>query len=185
MRHDRSFHRTARRQATPISFWPAQRRRRKKLPFVAALLVAIATGLASGVWLVPDATMPGAATSTSSAGAAVRHFSLCHTGGGENCVVDGDTIWIGGEKVRLADIDTPETHPPRCAEEAALGEQATHRLQELLNAGPVTLADADRATDRYGRRLAIVTRNGQSLGDALVEEGLARPWEGRRRPWCN
>jgi endonuclease YncB( thermonuclease family) len=58
-------------------------------------------------------------------------------------------------------------------------------LQELLNAGPVTLADADRPTDRYVRRLAIVKRDGQSLGDTLIEEGLARPWEGRRHPWCS
>lgn len=178
MRHDRSFHRTARRGAQPISFWPAPRRRRK-LPFAAMLALAIATGLAAGVSLVPDAPAPASANAT-----AVRSFSLCHTGGGENCVVDGDTIWIAGEKVRLADIDTPETHPPRCAEEADLGRQATRRLQELLNAGPVTLADADRPTDRYGRRLAIVTRDGQSLGDTLIAEGLARPWEGRRRPWC-
>lgn len=181
MRHDRSFHRTAarRRAPAPISFWPKPRRRRK-LPFAAMLALAIATGLAAGVSFVPDTPAPGTATA-----ATTRHFALCHTGGGENCVVDGDTIWIGGEKVRLADIDTPETHPPRCPEEAALGEQATRRLQELLNAGPVTLADADRPTDRYGRRLAIVTRDGQSLGDTLIEEGLARPWEGRRRPWCS
>lgn len=26
-----------------------------------------------------------------------------------SCVVDGDTLWIEGEKIRLADIDAPET----------------------------------------------------------------------------
>ena len=101
-----------------------------------------------------------------------------------NCVVDGDTFWIAGEKVRIADIDTPETHPARCATEQELGDRATMRLRELLNAGPVTLAAIDRPTDRYGRRLAIVERNGESLGDTLIAEGLARRWEGRRRPWC-
>lgn len=113
-----------------------------------------------------------------------QQFGLCHTGGGTNCVVDGDTFWIGGKKVRIADIDAPETHPPRCAEEADLGERATLRLQALLNAGPVTLAAADRDTDRYGRLLRIVERDGRSLGDQLVSEGLARRWTGRRRPWC-
>src|SRR3546814_8565008 len=39
---------------------------------------------------------------------AARSFGLCFTGGGENCVVDGDTFWIDGEKVRVADIDAPE-----------------------------------------------------------------------------
>ena len=112
-------------------------------------------------------------------------FCLCHTGGGTNCVVDGDTFWIGGEKVRIADIDAPETHPPRCDHEAELGDRATLRLQQLLNAGPVTLAAADRDTDRYGRLLRIVERNGRSLGEQLVDEGLARRWTGRRLPWCD
>lgn len=115
----------------------------------------------------------------------VARFGLCHSGGGTNCVVDGDTFWIGGAKVRVADIDAPETHPPRCAAEADLGERATLRLQALLNAGPVTLAPADRDTDRYGRLLRIVERDGRSLGEQLVAEGLARRWTGRRLPWCD
>jgi len=114
----------------------------------------------------------------------VRSFVTCFTGGGTNCVVDGDTVWIDGEKIRIADIDTPETHPPRCAQEAMLGEAATGRLLALLNAGPVTLMPADRDTDRYGRKLRIVMRDGASLGDTLVAEGLARRWTGRRAPWC-
>ena len=111
-------------------------------------------------------------------------FGFCHSGGGTNCVVDGDTVWIQGERVRIADIDAPETHPPRCAEEARLGSAATERLQTLLNQGPVTLEIADRDTDRYGRKLRIITRGGQSLGAQLVDEGLARRWIGRRQPWC-
>jgi endonuclease YncB( thermonuclease family) len=111
-------------------------------------------------------------------------FALCHSGGGNNCVVDGDTFWFAGEKYRVADIDTPETHPARCAEEAALGEAATGRLRDWLNAGAFTLESIGRDTDRYGRKLRVVTRDGASAGSALVAEGLARPWEGRRRPWC-
>jgi endonuclease YncB( thermonuclease family) len=38
-------------------------------------------------------------------------------------VIDGDTIRYGGAKIRLEDIDTPETHEPRCASEAALGRR--------------------------------------------------------------
>jgi micrococcal nuclease len=112
------------------------------------------------------------------------HFDLCFTGGGFNCVVDGDTFWIGGEKVRVADIDAPETHPPRCAYEQALGDHATKRLQELLNDGPVQLESIDRDKDVYGRNLRIVTRDGKSLGQQLIREGLAHPWTGSRQPWC-
>jgi endonuclease YncB( thermonuclease family) len=113
-----------------------------------------------------------------------RRFTICHTGGGIDCVVDGDTLWVGGEKIRVADIDAPETHPPRCAYEADLGDRATRRLAELVNAAPFELRIADRDVDRYGRKLRVIVRNGRSLGDQLVAEGLARTWEGRRRPWC-
>ena len=111
-------------------------------------------------------------------------FALCHSGGGANCVVDGDTFWFAGDKYRIADIDTPETHPARCDREAALGEAATGRLRQWLNAGAFSLESADRDTDRYGRKLRIVTRGGTSVGSVLIDEGLARPWEGQRRPWC-
>lgn len=111
-------------------------------------------------------------------------FSLCHSGGGVNCVVDGDTFWFAGRKYRIADIDTPETHGPRCAAEGALGAQATTRLQGLMNAGPFTLEPADRDQDRYGRALRIVTREGRSIGAMLMDEGLARRWDGGRHPWC-
>ena len=54
----------------------------------------------------------------------------------------------------------------------------------MLNDGAFQLEAVDRDVDRYGRKLRIVTRNGQSLGDILVSEGLAREWVGYRTPWC-
>jgi micrococcal nuclease len=103
----------------------------------------------------------------------------------DTCVVDGDTIWISSEKIRLADIDTPEVSRPSCANEKILGERATDRLIALLNEGPFEIAQAgNRDEDRYGRKLRILLRNGQSLGDQLVSEGLARNWTGAREPWC-
>lgn len=92
---------------------------------------------------------------------------------------------MDGVKIRIADIDAPETHPPRCAYEADLGDRATQRLAEIPNAGPIELASiSGRDTDRYGRELRIVMRDGVSLGDVLVAEGLARTWTGRREPEC-
>lgn len=104
--------------------------------------------------------------------------------GGAVRVIDGDTFRYGGETIRIADIDTPETHPARCSHEARLGARATQRLGSLLAEGPFELARIDRDEDRYGRKLRIVTRGGRSLGDVLVSEGLARTWTGRREPWC-
>ncbi|ANU07017.1 thermonuclease family protein [Paraurantiacibacter namhicola] len=113
-------------------------------------------------------------------------FAPCTSAPRVTCVVDGDTFWLDGTKVRVADINTPETHRPACAAERALGEQATRRFTQLLNAGPFQLEAAGaRDTDRFGRKLRVVTRGGQSLGMVLVEEGLAEPWQGRRaNRWC-
>ena len=111
-------------------------------------------------------------------------FALCAEGPRTTCVVDGDTFWLNGEKVRIADINAPETHSAGCAEEQALGDKATRRLIDLLNAGPFELVTEGRATDRYGRALRVVRRGGRSLGGELVREGLAEPWRGRRSDWC-
>jgi len=128
---------------------------------------------------IPLATSVAAATDIESA-----RFSFCHSGGGTNCVVDGDTIWYQGNNIRIADIDTPETHPARCRREAELGAAATQQLQVLLNAGTFSIETIDRDTDRYGRQLRILTRGGESIGGVLVDDGLARWYEDGRRSWC-
>lgn len=111
-------------------------------------------------------------------------FTRCAGDVFDNCVTDGDTFRYRGEKIRVADINTPETSSPKCAAEAELGARATARFQQLLNAGPFTLEPIDRSHDPYGRALFVVTREGASLGTALVSEGLAEEWRGRRREWC-
>ena len=112
------------------------------------------------------------------------HFDFCTSASRVTCVVDGDTFWYRGAKIRIADINTPETSRPACPREAELGHVATARLAALLNAGPFTLEAAARDRDRYGRLLRTVTRGGESLGAALVREGLAEEWKGRRGSWC-
>ena len=111
-------------------------------------------------------------------------FDRCGSAARVTCVVDGDTFWYRGAKIRVADINTPEVSAPACPQEAVLGEAATTRLAELLNAGPFTLAPWTPERDRYGRLLRTVTRAGESLGAVLVREGLAERWGGRRGSWC-
>lgn len=93
------------------------------------------------------------------------------------CVVDGDTVWIDREKIRLADIDAPEINS-ECAAERALAIRALDRLAALLTGREVSIKR--KGTDRYGRTLAKF----DDIGDQLVHEGLARRWEGKRRGWC-
>ncbi len=112
-------------------------------------------------------------------------FELCSGFIRSNCVVDGDTIWYLSRKIRVADIDAPEKSEPKCDSEYQLAMRATYRLRDVLNQGTFQVQPiGDRDQDQYGRDLRVLTRNGQSLGDVLVSEGLARTWTGRREPWC-
>jgi micrococcal nuclease len=140
-----------------------------------------------------DAEQPDVATLAlgggviSGAGDSERaRFALCSGAVRVTCVVDGDTIWYQGTKIRIADLDTPEVSKPGCANEAIMGRKATLRLQALLNAGPFSLEpnSEGRSEDDYGRSLMLVTRGGESLGAVLVDEGLAERWGGVRRAWC-
>ncbi|MCL6252298.1 thermonuclease family protein [Altererythrobacter sp. KTW20L] len=161
----------------------AQARSRKARSFLPVVILFIAAplaglaALASWHWLNP-------ALGNASAAEASRQFAICGMTR-QTCVVDGDTIWLDGVKIRIADIDTPEISSPRCDSEYALGIRARDRMQQLLNEGPFAVeAIGSRDEDQYGRKLRVVTRNGRSLGDMLVAEGLARTWSGRREPWC-
>ncbi|HAW36790.1 MAG TPA: nuclease [Erythrobacter sp.] len=108
-------------------------------------------------------------------------LAVCAPGPRDHCVHDGDTVWLDGEKIRIADIDTPELNG-ECASERKLALRARNRLVELLNVGPFDISRS--GTDRYGRTLAVLHRSGNSIGGQLVAEGLARIWSGRREPWC-
>lgn len=88
-------------------------------------------------------------------------------------VVDGDTIDVsydGSEhRVRLLNIDTPETKDPGEPVEC-LGEEATAYLGQLLEPGDVVRLEFDvEREDRYGRELAGVYE-----GDTLINAELAR-----------
>jgi endonuclease YncB( thermonuclease family) len=114
-----------------------------------------------------------------------KQFTICQEGARRiDCVVDGDTFWMDSTKIRIADIDAPEIHPARCEAERDLGEAATFRLLDLLNAGTFDLVRVGRGEDQYGRKLRLVMRGDQSVGAELVSEGVARQWEWRRKPWC-
>lgn len=159
------------------------KRRSKNWPVIMLLWgTAVVLGTAYGAgWL------GGIRHADSAAAAATDQrvsFRYCHVGGGYNCVVDGDTIWLKGSKIRIADIDAPETHDYKCASEKELGDRATMRLHDLLESGAISLQPIERDKDIYGRKLRIVLVNGVSVGETLVSEGLARYYGNGRRPWC-
>lgn len=175
-----------RRRAYPRREAAVVERVRRSSPSVLALLLAAFLG--GGAYLVfwnmgqSLASLPvSKILSLKNSG----HIGTCSVFLRSNCVVDGDTFYYQGQKIRIADIDAPETGSAQCASEAERGERAKQRLRELLNEAPFELHGyMSRDTDRYGRKLRIVTRDGRSIGDILIAEGLARRWNGKRRPWC-
>ncbi len=112
-------------------------------------------------------------------------LDLCGSGPRVTCVVDGDTFWLDGEKIRIEGYDTPETTTNICGgqREVELGRRAAERLMQLLSQGNVSMGRTDE--DRYGRTLAIVHVDGQDVGDILIAEGLARRWPDGPEFWCN
>ncbi len=163
---------------------PAWRVWRLVLPLLVGVAAALAHQMgAADLATVGHQTPPGQ-PGVEQGQAVVGSFGLCGAPPHRDCVIDGDTFYLGRQSIRIADIDTPETRGARCAYEATLGNRATQRLHALLNAGPFELVAGTRDVDRYGRKLRTVMRNGRSVGGVLVTEGLARPWTGRRLPWC-
>jgi endonuclease YncB( thermonuclease family) len=154
--------------------WSPDRLRR-----VREWLPSLATVALGGTLVVAYHAVPRPAAVTAEGGTIVEDVWAVR-------VIDGDTIDYGGQRIRIADINTPETGRPLCASEARLGAEATRRMEELIALGPVTLSPAadGRDEDVYGRKLRIVERDGRSLGSTLVEEGLAHEWRGYKQSWC-
>jgi endonuclease YncB( thermonuclease family) len=89
-------------------------------------------------------------------------------------VIDGDTIEIHGQRIRLFGIDAPEggqqcRRPDgtrwRCGQRAALA------LQDHIDRRPITCEQRD--TDRYGRIVARCAVAGEDINAWLVANGWA------------
>ncbi len=83
-------------------------------------------------------------------------------------IVDGDTIYVGGIKIRLSLVDTPEFG------ESGF-EEAKQFVSDLCPVGSIALVDQDdyQLYDSYGRMLAVVHCGGKNLNKELLEEGHA------------
>ena len=95
-------------------------------------------------------------------------------------VIDGDTIeLVGGQRVRLVQIDTPEKHVE------CYGDQASTLTRRLLPSGTHVRIEQDPRLDQidqYGRKLAYVWTGDEDVNLTLVRDGAAGVWffDGRR-----
>ncbi len=110
-----------------------------------------ALGLALGLLAAPAAAVEGAAR-----------------------VIDGDTLEIGGTRVRLFGIDAPERSQICTRDDGRTwpcGRWAQQALEGLIGRAPVSCAG--RGTDRFGRLVAVCRAGGRDLGEAMVAAGAA------------
>ena len=87
-------------------------------------------------------------------------------------IVDGDTLRIDREKVRLIGVDTPETkHPTKPVQ--YFGKEASLFTQREVEHRWVTLSYEAHKRDKYGRLLAYVHRSPDSffLNAELIKQG--------------
>ena len=80
-------------------------------------------------------------------------------------VIDGDTIHIGSERIRLRGLDAPELSEPE-------GQAAKERLGELLRSESIQIVPHGR--DIYDRLVADVFVNGLNVAEMLKSEGYAK-----------
>ena len=79
--------------------------------------------------------------------------------------VDGDTIRVGSERIRLRGIDTPEMSELE-------GPAAKQRLEQLLRSGPIRIEP--RGRDVYHRLVADVFVNERNVAEILRSEGFSK-----------
>lgn len=90
-------------------------------------------------------------------------------------IVDGDSLEVSGERVRLSGIDAPEALQmcTRASGRWPCGREAERALERLIG-GAVVSCDAS-GTDRFDRRLATCFSGDTNLNLEMVRRGWAVP----------
>ena len=114
-------------------------------------------------------------------------------------IVDGDTLEISNEFlpqelklfVRIKGIDTPEKAPrAKCIKENNLAQKASNYTKNSIEKAQkkhqkITFSEVK--WDKYGGRIVAKVMIGDiDLGQQLLENGLARVYNGeKKKTWCN
>jgi micrococcal nuclease len=113
--------------------------------------------------------------------ARAAQFGQCYNAQGPNCVLDGGTFYLAGQRVEIAGIETPGILDAKCDREHDRGVDAATQLALLLNSGPVTVGPTFR--DQSGRTVRKVEVKGSDLAVKMIGRDLAHE-AGSGLSWC-
>lgn len=94
---------------------------------------------------------------------------------GRASVIDGDTIEIRGQRIRLWGIDAPESAQTCTGDNGAIepaGRRSANALAEFIGEANVTCTERDR--DRYGRAVSVCTVQAVDVSREMVAQGWSR-----------
>jgi len=89
-------------------------------------------------------------------------------------VIDGDTLDLQGQRIRLHGVDAPESNQPCIMPDQSswpCGRRVAQVLDQAVGRKSVVCEITDQ--DRYGRKIGVCYIDGQDINAWLVREGLA------------
>jgi endonuclease YncB( thermonuclease family) len=147
----------------------------RRFAVIGVVLVALAiTGVVVGISVVTFSK------DDPEAAARATEFRQCYEGGA-NCVVDGQTIYAAGQRIKIAGMVAPGIDQASCEGERDRGIEAAVGLASLLNRGRVVVGPPVRDAEGTWRRKVEV--GGRDVAAAMIAANLARPEYGPRS-WC-
>lgn len=106
---------------------------------------------------------------------AISIASVAHADGimGQATVIDGDTIEIHGQRIRLHGIDAPESRQlcEKNGQEYRCGQQASLALADMV--GQAVVRCQPNGVDRYKRIIGVCFKGDQDLNRWMVRNGWA------------
>lgn len=158
---------------------PRRRTSRERELFLGIAGVLIfATGIAAGIIALSifTVTHPDPDADTRAA-----QYGQCYNAQGPNCVLDGGTIYMGGERIEIAGMEAPGIADAKCDAEHDRGVDAATQLALLLNSGPVSIGPTFR--DQDGRTVRRVEVSNRDIARKMINLDLAHE-PGSGLSWC-